>query len=555
MDRNHGRTGTGRTGTGEPSPFRLGDLLVVNTLTAHEEQRYFRVSIAKAYGGSDNIPAMTATDTAIVILAAGKGTRMRSDRAKVLHRAGGRPLIEHVVRACQSLKPAQLLAIVGHQADEVGAVVTELGAETLLQQPLRGTGHALQVARRAIRRRAKLIVVAPGDAPLLRAETLAALLDTHRRGEAAATILTAELDDPTDYGRIVRDSEGRVQAIVEEKSATPEQRAIREVNSSIYCFTLSKFWPCLHALRPGNGHRELYLTDVIGLLRGRNERVLAEIAADPREILGCNTRAHLADADRIFRARKAAALMNSGVTIYLPETVLIDPDVTAGPDSVIEPCVQLLGKTRIGARCTIRTGSVLQDTRADDDAVVEAHSHLVSSRVGVKSQIGPFSRLRTGSDIREGAHVGSFVEMKNTVLGEGAKAPHLSYLGDATIGQLTNVGAGTITCNYDGVAKHPTTIGKRVFIGSNTALVAPVRVGDGAYIAAGSVITDNVPADALAVARGRQANKPGWAAARRKAIQRAKKSKPSVRTRKSSSRTSKRRRSSISRARARSRRR
>jgi bifunctional UDP-N-acetylglucosamine pyrophosphorylase / glucosamine-1-phosphate N-acetyltransferase len=382
----------------------------------------------------------------------------------------------------------------------------------------------MQVARRAIRGRAKLAVVLPGDAPLLRTETLAALIDTHRRGEAAATILTAEIDDPTDYGRIVRDAQGRVLAIVEEKSASLEQRAIREVNSSIYCFTLAKLWPVLNALRPENAHRELYLTDVISLLRERNERVLAEIAADPRQILGCNTRAHLADVDRIFRARKAAELMAAGATVYLPETVVIDPDVTVGPDTLIEPGVQLLGATRIGARCIIRTGSVLQDVRVDDDAVIAAHSILDSARVGPKAQIGPFSRLRPGTDIRAGAHVGSFVEMKKTVLREGAKAPHLSYLGDATIGRDTNIGAGTITCNYDGVAKHPTTIGSRVFIGSDTALVAPVRVGDGAYVAAGSVITDNVPADALGIGRGRQVNKRGWAAARRKKMQRATKS-------------------------------
>jgi bifunctional UDP-N-acetylglucosamine pyrophosphorylase/glucosamine-1-phosphate N-acetyltransferase len=425
------------------------------------------------------------------------------------------------VRACQPLKPAQILAVVGHQAEEVGAVVTALGGQTVLQQPQRGTGHALQVARRAIRRGAKIALIVPGDAPLLRASTLAALLDTHRRGEAAATILTAELDDPTDYGRIVRDSEGRVQAVVEENAATPEQRAIREVNSSIYCFTLGKLWPCLAALRPDNAHRELYLTDAIALLRARNERVLAQIAADPREILGCNTRAALADVDRIFRARKAAELMSSGVTIYLPETVVIDPDVTAGPDTIIEPGVQLLGTTRIGARCKIETGSILHNARLDDDATVFAHSVLDTCRLGPNSRVGPFSRLRPGADVRAGAHLGNFVEMKNAVLHEGAKAMHLTYLGDASIGSGSNIGAGTITCNYDGVAKYQTTIGKRVFIGSDTALVAPVRVGDGAYVAAGSTITENVPADALAIARGRQSIKPGWAAARRRAMKSA----------------------------------
>jgi bifunctional UDP-N-acetylglucosamine pyrophosphorylase/glucosamine-1-phosphate N-acetyltransferase len=400
-------------------------------------------------------------------------------------------------------------------------VVEELDAQTVVQQPQRGTGHAVQVARRAMRKSAKLALVVPGDTPLLRAATLAALLDTHRRGEAAATILTAEMDDPSGYGRIVRDAEGRVQAIVEESAATPEQRAIREVNSSIYCFALEKLWPCLNALRPNNAHRELYLTDGIALLRERNERVLAQTAADAEQILGCNTRAQLADADRILRARKADELMDTGVTIYLPETVVIDPEVTAGPDTVIEPCVQLLGKTRLGARCRVQTGSVLRDTRLDDDATVLAHSILDNSRLGEKASVGPFSRLRPGSDVRAGAHLGNFVEMKNSVIHEGSKAMHLTYLGDSAIGRNSNIGAGTITCNYDGVAKYKTTIGNRVFIGSDVALVAPVRVGDGAYVAAGSTITHNVPADAMAIARGRQENKPGWAAKRRLALKNA----------------------------------
>ena len=467
-----------------------------------------------------------ANDTVIVILAAGKGTRMRSELAKVLHRAGGRPLIEHVIRACQPLKPAQLLVVVGHQAEEVGAVVEELGAQAVVQQPQRGTGHALQVARRAIRRSAKFALVVPGDAPLLRAETLAALIDTHRRGEAAATLLSAELADPTDYGRVLRDSEGRVQAIVEEKAATPEQRAIREVNSSIYCFTLEKLWPALGALRPENFHHELYLTDAIALLRQGNERVLAQVAEDGNEILGCNTRAHLADVDRIFRARKAAELMAAGATIYLPETVVIDPDVAVGTDTLIEPGVQLLGKTRVGARCKIGAGSILSDARLDDDVMIGPHSILEHSRVGSTARIGPFSRLRPGADIRAGAHVGNFVEVKHSVVHEGAKAMHLTYLGDATIGREANIGAGTITCNYDGVSKNHTTIGNKVFIGSDTALVAPVRVGDGAYVAAGSVVTENVPADALAIGRGRQVNKPGWAAARRREVKRTAKARP-----------------------------
>lgn len=467
---------------------------------------------------------------------------MRSQTAKVLHRAGGQPLLQHVIETCRRLKAAQILAVIGHQAEQVGAVAEFFGAGTVLQKPQRGTGHAVQVARRKMRKSAKLLVVTAGDAALLRAETLAALIDTHRRGEAAATILSAELENPTGYGRVIRDSEGRVQSIVEEKAATPEQGAVHEVNSSIYCFTLEKLWPFLNALRPDNAHRELYLTDTIGLLRQRNERVLAYVAPDANEVLGCNTRGELANIDRIFRARKAAEVMDSGVTIYLPETVIVDPGVTVGPDTIIDPCVQLLGNTRIGARCKIQTGSVLRDTRVDDDAFIGAHSVLDSSRVASAAQVGPFSRLRPGADIRAGAHIGNFVEVKNAVVHEGAKAGHLTYLGDASIGRESNIGAGTITCNYDGVNKHQTTIGDRVFIGSDTALVAPVRVGHGAYVAAGSTITENVPADALAIARGRQSNKPGWAAARRRELARAQRSalrtKPKPR-RKAVSRTKK----------------
>jgi bifunctional UDP-N-acetylglucosamine pyrophosphorylase/glucosamine-1-phosphate N-acetyltransferase len=465
---------------------------------------------------------MAARDVAIVILAAGKGTRMRSEQAKVLHRAGGLPLIEHVIRACQKLKPAQVIAVVGHQAEAVGAVAERLGVQTVLQQPQNGTGHAMQIARRAIRKSARIGIVVTGDAPLLRTQTLANLLDTHRRGEAAATILSAELDDPREYGRIIRDSEGRVRAVVEEKSATAEQKAIREVNSSFYCFTLAKLWPCLNALRPDNAHKELYLTDAIGLFTQRNERVLAEIATDPREIFGCNTRLQLAEIDQIFRARKAEEVMDSGATIYLPETVVIDPDVTAGTDTIIEPGVQLLGNTKVGARCKIGMGSILTDARVEDGVTVGPHSILESSRVAQGAIVGPFARLRPGADIRSGAHIGNFVEVKNSVIREGVKANHLTYLGDATVGRDSNIGAGTITCNYDGVAKHKTVIGDGVFIGSDSALVAPVKIGNGAYVAAGSIITDDVPADSLGIARGRQVNKKGWAKAKRAEISRAK---------------------------------
>ncbi len=472
---------------------------------------------------------MSNHDLAIVILAAGKGTRLKSNLAKVLHRAGGRTLVEHVVRACAPLGAKQTVVVVGHQAEQVTPVVEPLGAETVLQQPQHGTGHAMQVARRALGR-ARLAVVLPGDAPLVRTETLKALVSAHRAGNAAATILTAVLADPSGYGRILRKSETAVAAIVEESQLTPDQRELNEINSAIYCFTLDKLWPALAHVKPNNKHRELYLTDTIATLTAAGDTVLAEVAPDSREILGCNTRADLAEVDRIFRERKRAALMDAGVSIQLPETVLVDPEVTAGEDTVIEAGVQLLGKTKIGARCTIRTGSVLIDALLGDGVTVEPHCVVAQSRLDDSVIIGPFARLRPDNHLKAGARIGNFVELKKSTIGEGTKAMHLTYLGDTKIGAKSNIGAGTITCNYDGFHKFPTSIGNKVFIGSDSALVAPVRIGDGAYVAAGSTITDNVPADALAIARGRQANKPGWASKKRRelaASEKPKKSKPS----------------------------
>jgi len=456
-----------------------------------------------------------------------------------------------VVRATMPLKARAIHVIVGYQAEDVAAVVEPLGAETVLQQPQNGTGHAMLVARRAIGR-AKIAVVIPGDAPLVRTETLANLLRAHRAGNAAATILTAVLANPTGYGRILRRGDGRVAAIVEEKSTDEETRQINEVNSSLYCFTLEKLWPCLTKLRPDNVHRELYLTDAIALLNQQGETVLAEVAPDPHEILGCNTRAELAEVDRLLRARKRSAVMDAGVTIYLPQTVLIDPEVEIGPDTVIEPCVHLLGKTRIGARCTIRTGSILTDSVLADGVTIKPHCLISASRLAADSAVGPFAHLRDGATLLARARVGNFVEVKKSVLAEGVKAMHLTYLGDARIGAKTNIGAGTITCNYDGTQKHPTFIGKRVFIGSDSALVAPVRIGDGAYVAAGSTITENVPADALGIARGRQSNKPGWVRARRREAAAAGRSKPARKRRRTRRSNPTRKRGPVKRSRPRS---
>ena len=475
---------------------------------------------------------MSLQDFAIVILAAGKGTRLKSSLAKVLHRAGGRTLVEHIVRACRPLKARETVVIVGHQADQVSAVVEPLGAIPLLQQPQNGTGHAMQIAKRALGR-AKFAIVLPGDAPLVRTETLKALAAVHRNSNAAATILSAVLADPSGYGRVVRKSETMVSAIVEESQLSSEQREVNEINSSIYCFTLEKLWPALAQVKPNNKHREIYLTDAISVLNAKGETVLAQISPDPREVLGCNTRADLAEVDCIFREWKRNALMESGVTIQLPETVLIDPDVTAGEDTIIEPGVQLLGNTKIGARCTIRTGSVISDAILGDDVRVEPHCVVAESRLDDRVIIGPFARLRPGNHLKADSRIGNFVEIKKSTIGEGTKAMHLSYLGDSKIGKKSNIGAGTITCNYDGFHKYPTAIGNKVFIGSDTTLVAPIRVGDGAYIAAGSTITENVPTDSLGIARGRQVNKPGWASRKRRELaaaekprRKAKKSRP-----------------------------
>ena len=460
---------------------------------------------------------MNNKDVAVLILAAGKGTRLKSSLAKVLHCAGGRPLVEHVVRACLPLKPKKIIAVIGHQSEKVEAVVEPLDVETVLQQPQNGTGHALLVAKRTIGN-AKYIVVLPGDAPLVRTETLRALISKHKSGAAAATILTAVLADPSGYGRVVRKAGDTVSAIVEESNLAPEQKEINEINSSMYCFTAAKLWPALAHVKPNNAHREIYLTDAIAVLNAKGEVVLAEIAADSREALGCNTRADLAGVDHTFREWKREQLMNDGVTIQLPETVVIDPEVVAGEDTVIEPCVQLLGRTKIGARCVIKTGCVLHDTILGDDVVLEPHCVITSSRIDSQVIAGPFARMRPETHLKAGARVGNFVELKKSTVGEGSKVPHLSYIGNTKIGTKSNIGAGTITCNYDGFHKHPTTIGNRVFVGSDSTLVAPVRLGDGAYIAAGSAITENVPADGLGIARGRQVNKPGWASKKRRQL-------------------------------------
>lgn len=447
-----------------------------------------------------------------VILAAGLGTRMKSRLAKVLHRAGGLCLLEHVVRAARGVADAdRIVAVVGHQAEQVRQQVEHHGITFRLQAEQKGTGHALLMCEDVPFLREGRLLVLYGDVPLLSASTLRSLIDHHASSGAAATVITTHLDDPTGYGRVLRTSKGAISAIVEEKAASGEQRLVREINSGIYCLEASKLWPHLKAIHPNPASGEIYLTDLIELLNQAGETVSPFVLSDPSELLGINSRIELAEVDAVFRRRKARELMLAGVTILQPETSTIDADVEIGMDTVIGPFAQLLGKTQIGEGCEVGACCVIRDSQIADGVKLFPLCVIESGSIGEHAQVGPFSRMRVNAELGPNVHIGNFVEVKKTKMGEGAKANHLAYLGDAVVGSGTNIGAGTIICNYDGKAKHKTSIGERAFIGSNTTLVAPVNVEDGAYVAAGSVITEAVPANSLALGRARQVVKPDWA--------------------------------------------
>jgi bifunctional UDP-N-acetylglucosamine pyrophosphorylase/glucosamine-1-phosphate N-acetyltransferase len=451
-----------------------------------------------------------------LILAAGKGTRMKSAKPKVLHPVLGVPLLEHVFRAVHAVGADPVTAVVGHGADAVEAAFAGRGIGFVRQDPPLGTGHAVQAARETIAARPDgILLVVNGDLPLLRAETLAALLQDHRAARPAATLLTAVLPDPAAYGRVVRDAAGEVRAIVEAKDATAEERAIDEINVGIYAFDPAALLHVLGGLQPQNAQGEYYLTDVVGLLRSTGRAVRAMATGDPREGLGVNTHAELAEAAAVLRARRTQALMEAGVSIEDPATTHIGLDVTVEPDAVLRPFTVLEGLTIVRSGASVGPYSRLQDVELGPGAQVLDHCVLRQCVVGPGASIGPFAHIRPESRIGARAKVGNFVELKKTDLGEGSKAPHLSYVGDAKIGPSVNIGAGTITCNYDGTHKHVTRIEAGAFIGSDTTLVAPVTVGEGAYVAAGSAITEDVPAGALALGRARQAVKPGWAQKRR----------------------------------------
>ena len=462
-------------------------------------------------------PSARAQRIAIAIMAAGKGTRLKSQLPKVLHEVGGKPLLAHVIRAATAITPASdVFVIIGHEAALVRAATQKTGVRFVLQPEQRGTGHALMVAQPALAGYDHVIVLS-GDAPLITPETITRLRDFHLQAGAAMTLLSADLENPTGYGRVLRKSpaSSEVKAVVEEKAASPAQKKIHEINSGFYVFAIPDLYQNITHLSTANAHGEYYLTDMAAILGKAKRKVVATKTANPSEVLGGNTRAELAEIDEKMRLAKCRQLMSEGVTVFYPATCVIDADVQIAPDTVIEPYVQLLGNTKIGTACRVRSYSVIRDSEVADGVTIRPGSLIEGSRIEAGAVIGPYSHLRPGSEIGEAAHVGNFVETKKIKLGKGSKANHLTYLGDADIGAGVNIGAGTITCNYDGVHKHKTVIEDGVFIGSDSTLVAPVRVGKGAYVAAASCITINVPEDALAVGRSRQIVKDGWARAKR----------------------------------------
>jgi bifunctional UDP-N-acetylglucosamine pyrophosphorylase/glucosamine-1-phosphate N-acetyltransferase len=470
-----------------------------------------------------------ATGFAIAILAAGKGTRLKSRHPKVLHSIAGKTLLGHVVAAASKIvSPRNIFAIIGHEADLVREALQATGIQFVLQSEQRGTGHALMEARDALKNFGHVLVLS-GDVPLIRPETIEGVRDFHIANQAAMTILTAEPPDPSGYGRVFRKYKDdrptdEVDRIVEQKSLRGNEGDQREINSGIYAFAVAPLYANIDKLTTENSAREFYLTDMAALLGHADNKVLALRANDSNEVLGVNTRKELAELDAKLRAKKADELMASGTTIFRPETCDIDADVVIGADTVIEPFVQIIGRTSIGSDCRIRSYSVITNCEIGNNVLVRPGCIMEDTIVRDGAQLGPYSHLRPGSEVGEGAHVGNFVETKKTRLGKRSKANHLSYLGDAVIGEGVNIGAGTITCNYDGVNKHETIIEDGVFIGSDSTLVAPVRIGKGAYVGAASCITEDVPADALAVARGRQVNKSNWASEKRAKVKSTKKS-------------------------------
>jgi bifunctional UDP-N-acetylglucosamine pyrophosphorylase / glucosamine-1-phosphate N-acetyltransferase len=455
----------------------------------------------------------------VVVLAAGKGTRMKSARPKVLHHVLGVPMLEHVLRTVTALGIHPVTVVVGHEAEAVESAFAGRSLRFVRQVPQLGTGHAVQTARDLVAENpTRPLLVLNGDLPLLRPETVLRLLEVHRSSGAAATLLTVVLDDPGAYGRVLRGTDGQVRAIVEARDASDQERAVREVNAGIYAYDVPDLLEVLSGLQPQNAQGEYYLTDTVGLLRSAGRSVHAVQAADPQEALGVNTMEELSQAAELLRGRRIRELMAAGVAVEDPASTWVGPDVEVEADVVLRAGTLLEGRTHVRAGARIGPFTRVVDTEVGAGAVVLDHCLLVQSVVEEGASIGPFAHLRPRSHVGRRGKVGNFVELKNTTLGEGSKAPHLSYVGDATVGAGVNIGAGTITCNYDGVDKHPTRIDAGAFVGSDTTLVAPVTIGEGAYVGAGSTITSDVPAHALAVGRARQVVKEGWARKRRERL-------------------------------------
>jgi bifunctional UDP-N-acetylglucosamine pyrophosphorylase/glucosamine-1-phosphate N-acetyltransferase len=435
-------------------------------------------------------------------MAAGLGTRMKSQKAKVLHELGGRPLIAHVLDKALALQPRRAFVVVGHQAEAVEAAVRTATKdpaclEFVLQREQRGTGDAVMSAREALKDVDSVLLVLSGDVPFVREETLRKLVEHHVANQAACSILSVKLENPTGYGRIVRNGENQFSRIVEQKDAGEEERAIREINSGIYCFDTRKLFAALEQVQPTNQQKEYYLTDAPAILLAGGEKIELVVINDPREVSGINSRAELAEFENLLRRGTVRSLMLSGVTFIDPARAYISDLAQIGADCVIHPDVTIEGATTVGVNCVLHSGSRISNSQIGDNVTIKDHCLIIDSTVESNCSVGPFAHLRMGAHLEEGSAVGNFVEVKKSRLGRKSKSMHLTYLGDATIGSGTNIGAGTVTCNYDGKNKHPTVIGNNVKIGSDTMLVAPVSVGDGAVTAAGSVVTADVPADSL----------------------------------------------------------
>jgi bifunctional UDP-N-acetylglucosamine pyrophosphorylase/glucosamine-1-phosphate N-acetyltransferase len=458
-----------------------------------------------------------SSEAHVVVLAAGQGTRMKSRLPKVLHRLSGRCLIDWVLRAADVLSPATVTVVVGHEADRIR---DHLGARAnlrvVVQEPQLGTAHALQQAEASLSGRSGTLLLLSGDVPLLRPQTLLGLVDTHRGAKAAATVVTATVDRPYGYGRVVRTG-GRIVRIVEERDASPAERQIREINSGIYAFDLDPLFESLRGIASQNAQGEYYLTDLVAIYRRRKLPIETFTVANPDEIRGINSRTELAEVSRIVRQNKNEELMAAGVTLVDPATTYIDPNAEIGADTVIHPGVIIEGQTRVGDACEIQAHVRIVDSTIGNHVAINSFSLIVGASVADGAAIGPFAHLRPESAVGENARVGNFVELKKTTLGPGSKANHHAYLGDATIGANVNIGAGTIICNYDGQTKHQTSIEDGAFIGSDTQIIAPVTVGRGAYVGTGTTVRENVPAGALAVSAGKQRNIDGWVARKRSA--------------------------------------